>query len=93
MKDIKEYINEALIKKDTKIDTMYNSIDLPSEIERNGKKYYLIISKDSDITGRSNGGYLIRYISEPGNTLFGIAGKDIKGIVPKIKKLIKSYTS
>ena len=31
------------IKKDTKIDTMYNSIDLPSEIERNGKKYYLTI--------------------------------------------------
>lgn len=32
-------------------------------------------------------------ISEDGNTLFGIAGKDIKEIVPKIKKLIKSYTT
>jgi len=66
---------------------------LPSEIEHNGKKYYLTIFKDSDITGRANGNYLYRYISEDGKTLFGISGKNIKEIVPELKKLIKSYTT
>lgn len=101
MKELKDYILDILedftLKKKGKIvkDTTPSDeiIDLPSEIKCYDKTWHLSISKDSDITGRSNGKYLYRYVSEDGKTLFGISGKDIKEVVPEIKKLIKAYTS
>lgn len=81
MMTLKEYIFEKQIE----------NINVPSEIEKDGIKYELAVSKNYDVIGRKAKGVLAQYIDYKNkNTLIGIVGKDIKDLENKINKYLKN---
>lgn len=75
MTSIKDYITEAILK-----------INAKSEIEKDGVKYHLVVSKNYDATGKAAKGYLAQYISDDNETLVGFTGEHINNLEEKIHK-------
>lgn len=81
MKLIREYIFEKQIE----------NINVPSEIEKDGIKYKLSISKNYDAIGKNKKGFIAQYIDyKNAETLVGFEGKNIKDIEHKINDYIKN---
>ena len=81
MKSISKYIFENQIE----------NINVPSEIEKDGIKYKLSISKNYDAIGKNKKGYIAQYIDYKNKeTLIGFEGKNIKDIEHKINNYIKN---
>ena len=84
MKNIKEYIIENKENKE-------EFINVPSEIEKDGIKYELAVSKNYDVIGRKKKGYLAQYIDYKNKkTLIGFEGEDIKDLENKINNYLKN---
>ena len=75
MVPLKDYITESILK-----------INAKSEIEKDGIKYYLVVSKNYDATGKSAKGYLAQYVSDDNETLIGFTGEHINKLEEKIHK-------
>lgn len=81
MLTLKEYIFEKQIE----------DINVPSEIEKDGIKYELFISKNYNAIGRYKKGYIVQYVNyENKETLIGFEGKDIKELENKINNYLKN---